>query len=277
MSAATVVYVAYGVETVDLDWLPKGTPVVIVHNDDRFDRGSVRAGVTHVDSGGNVGFGAGVNAALPLVETPRVLLCNPDTLLTAAHFEVLAGAADDEIVTVPLVEESGIPNSVVNEYWGPLAFLATARRLGRFAPRGGVLRRLVSPLLGGWGRAHADSLRQTTGRWPLGERWASGAVLSIPTEAMRRVGGFDEAYFLYYEDTDLQQRLARTDPSLSLRLAEVEPGMHAVGASGEVSTGDSVAVARYRRHAARVYAGRQPGVAWRLVEAMVGAPKGAAA
>ena len=53
MSAATVVYVAYGVETVDLDWLPKGTPVVIVHNDDRFDRGSVRAGVTHVDSGGN--------------------------------------------------------------------------------------------------------------------------------------------------------------------------------------------------------------------------------
>lgn len=275
-AAATVVYVAYGVESLDLEWIPADIPVVVVHNDIRLPlQAHRRPGLTDLGDGTNVGFGAAINLALPRVATPRVILCNPDTRLGPEHFGALVDAPDDELVTVPLVDSDGIPNSVVNGYWNAPAFLATALRLGRFAPRHGRVRRIVGPLLGRWGRGHVESLGPQPGTWPLSTRWASGAVLSIPTEALRAVGGFDDRYFLYYEDTDLQQRLAASNPSLRLRLADVSPAVHEVGGSIDRSGRGSAAgpareVERIRRRSARRYADRQPGLGWRLAGAVVG-------
>jgi len=267
---ASVVYVAYGVDRLDLDWIPAETPVFVVHNDHRLPAQTGRPGVIDLGDGTNLGFGAAINTALSHIQTPRVVLCNPDTRLEPDHFAALVDAAETELVTIPLVEENGVPNSVVNSYWNPPAFFFTARCLGRFAPRGGALRRVVAPLLGGWGRNHTSSLAQHAGSWPLSERWASAAVLSLPTEVLRSVGGFDDSFFLYYEDTDLQQPLARADSTLRLRLADVAPGIHLVGGSAHDEIGGAAEVARHRRVSARTYASRQGGLAWRIAAALVG-------
>jgi hypothetical protein len=262
----TVVYVAYGVDAIDLDWIPAGIPVIVVHNDDRLDR-AVRPGLTHVEAGANIGFGAGVNLALQTVHTQRVVICNPDLTVTPAHFASLASGSPDEIVTLPVVDNDGGPTPTVTRYPTPAAHVLTALRVGRWFPLHSRARRLLSPLLGGWGRDHAASLGAWSGVYPLATHWPSGAVLSIDTERLRAVGGFDAGYFLYLEDTDLAARLAARWPDMRIRLVgDVPPARHAVGGSQRTAS-DRAVVARARWASARRFASSRTGWRWRLASA----------
>lgn len=269
MTASTVVYVAYGVTEIDMAWIPDDVSVVVVHNDDALCYEACRhRSVEHLHPARNLGFGAAVNVAMSSVHTERVILCNPDTVLRPEHFQALAGATLDEIVTIPLVEDDGTPNAVVSPYWGVVSFVATALRLGRFVPRDGSVRSGVTHLLGKWGSGHREALAQVPGVWPAADRWATGAVISLPADLVRSVGGFDEDYFLYFEDADLQQRLAAAHPELRIRLADVDAGRHLVGGSvGQEA--ERRAVAQHRRHSAATYATRQHGLRWRVAEALV--------
>jgi GT2 family glycosyltransferase len=44
---------------------------------------------------------------------------------------------------------------------------------------------------------------------PDGAGWLNGSCLLVRTEALRDVGGFDERFFIFYEDTDLGLRVHR--------------------------------------------------------------------
>jgi GT2 family glycosyltransferase len=269
-SDATIVYVAYRTTALDLDWLPSDVPIVVVHNDDELD-GDTLIGrrVEHIRGQGNVGFGAAVNLALDHVRTDRVVLCNPDVWLDREHWAALSTGAPYEVVTIPLLDGDGIPTSVVNRYPGPAALLLTAFRLGRFAPRGSRRRSVVALLLGRWGRAHAASLDPSAGpkESSLLTTWASGAACAFDTQRLRAVGGFDPAYFLYFEDVDLATRLAARFPDMTVRVVNVAPGRHAVGASSE-GGGRAVADAHLLRGAHR-YASSRTGAIWRAVEALL--------
>ena len=153
MTSVAVIYVAYGVSGIDLAWIPQDVAVIVVHNDDRLTEARCQhRGAIHMHPSRNLGFGAAVNEAMWLVGAERVILCNPDTILEPIHFRALTRVGPDEIVTVPLSEENGSLNAVVSPYWGVAGFVATALRLGRFAPRGGRLRATATRLLGRWGR-----------------------------------------------------------------------------------------------------------------------------
>ena len=261
----TASYVLYRTTELDLDWLPDGAPVVLVHNDDRFDRSTVpaRLDVTHLDPGRNVGFGAGHDLALDAVRTERLAVLNPDTRFAPEHWRAFASGAPDEIVVVPLHDDADTATSVVNPYPQPLSHLATGWKLGRLAPIGSRRRALLARGGDAFTREHQATLAAGEGDWPITTHWCSGAALSIDADVLRAVGGFDERYFLYFEDVDLCDRLRAVRPDLRIVMPPVAPAVHRVGASATAATARTVAL-HHARSAAR-YAHARSGAAWRAV------------
>lgn len=264
---ATAIYVVYRTAELDLRWIPDFEHVVVVHNDRSLDPARcVHPNVRHVFSAENVGFGAGVNAALPEVRTPRLVLVNPDTVLEPVHWEALATVPPVEVRTVPLLDSTGVPTSVVNRYPTPSSLALTAWRVGRLFPRGSAARNVLPKALGAWGQSHRDLTEKPVGCRPLREYWVSGAVLAVATDPVRAVGGFDENYFLYLEDADLCRRMATRFPDMQVCVADVQPGVHSVGGSADDRSSARDVDRHYARSCHR-WARREPGARWRAASA----------
>lgn len=260
----TALFVTYGLDTLDLSWVPASVPVLVVHNDNCLAPPAVRGhpDVVHLHPGRNLGFGQGVMFGLPHVDTDRVVLCNPDVVLGDAHWSALQTPERLDIVTIPLIDADGRRTVVASPYPGPAATCLTGLHLGRLAPRGGRLRNLLQAVGGSWGTTHAASLTSPVGIWPLHERWVSGATMSVDAEILREVQ-FDERYFLYFEDTDLCARIATAQPASRAVVTDVLPAVHRVG--GSVTTPASYALARLARcRSAAIYAGDRDGHPWHL-------------
>ena len=92
-----------------------------------------------------------------------------------------------------------------------------------------------------------------------GRPWYTAACVLVRTEALRSVGGFDEGFFMYFEDVDLCVRLE----SAGWRLAQ-EPravARHVGGVAGRAEVDDL-----YRPSQLRYYRLRRPAWEVRLVE-----------
>jgi GT2 family glycosyltransferase len=260
---ASVIIVVFGQTSLDLAWIPHRAQVFVVHNDDMLaDDACHHPDVRHLHPGSNIGFGSGVNLALREVTSRRVVVCNPDMALDRAHFEALSAGHHDEIVTVPVAASSGRPMASVVPYPSPILLLAGTFRVMRLAPPGTVRRAVLAKALGGWGEERRWSVVTPAGRFPLRSYWIPGAVFSVDTDLLRSVGGFDEHFFLYLEDTDLCRRLAAVDAGLVAVVAAAPAGFHAVGGSAH----DDATVRLVRRsqwQSAVRYASGQSGWAWR--------------
>lgn len=190
----TVVVVAYGRPDLlepCLSAVAADFDVHVVDNSSRPDIAHLarRAGARYTDPGRNLGFGAAVNVALSDLppaedgaEGRDVLLLNPDATITPSGIEALSEQlhrvenADVAAVAPVLVEESGRAQRVMWPFPHPARAWLEAAGLGR------------------WNRA---------------DDFAIGAVLLLRAEALGVVGGFDERFFLYAEETDWQRRARR--------------------------------------------------------------------
>ena len=131
------------------------------------------------------GFGANHNAAFERCAAPRFCVVNPDIRLTEDPFAALLATLDGERVAVagPRVcnPDGGIEDS--------------ARR---FPTVGRLLRKLLP------GSPRPD---YPVDQGPLEVDWVAGMFMGFRSDAFRAVNGFDERYFLYYEDVDICRRL----------------------------------------------------------------------
>ena len=131
------------------------------------------------------GFGANHNAAFTRCRTPYYCVCNPDVRLASDVFPALLEALVDPRIALagPLVRspEGGIEDSARR--------FPTARTL---------LRKLLF---------ETKTLDYPADRGVLEVDWVAGMFMLFRSDAYRSIGGFDEAYFLYYEDVDICHRL----------------------------------------------------------------------
>lgn len=177
-------------------------PVVLADNgstDGAPERAATRDGVRLLHTGGNLGYGTAANRAVATLPpgVGWVVIANPDiewtpgaldTLLTAAHRWPSGGAFG------PLIRE---PDGRVYPSARQLPSLGLGvghALLGRLWP--------ANP----WTRGYRQSAAALEER-PAG--WLSGSCLLVRRAAFDAVGGFDERYFMYFEDVDLGARLGR--------------------------------------------------------------------
>ncbi len=148
-----------------------------------------------IASARNLGFGAACNLAVREATGRYLLLLNPDAWIDATSLQRLVEAMEADArlgVAAP-----------------GLHYKDGSRQLG-WAPPVGVVGEAIQKFRNrfegaAWNHAFLPRLLRPL----LGQGWFSGACLLVRRSAFEEVGGFDEGFFLYFEDADLGLRLGR--------------------------------------------------------------------
>jgi GT2 family glycosyltransferase len=148
---------------------------------------------------GNNGYGSGHNRILRSLATYHLMLnsdivLGENSLVTGITF--LENNADTCIVSPNARDKNGNKQYLCKRYPSVLTFL-----LRGFAPR--FLKGLFSLRLARY-EMHDLSEDEPTSTIPI----ASGCFMLCRSDALVAADGFDEGYFLYFEDFDLSLRLA---------------------------------------------------------------------
>lgn len=172
--------------------------VLVVDNDSQPDPLETdlnsRRGVKVIRLPRNVGFSAGVNAGYQASRGDWVLVLNPDVVVCPGFVDLLCGAARDLREDASLQAPIGVVGFQLENGDGSWQ-LST----GRFPSLPGLLLGLLRP------RRTRKYFMPTT---PTRQRvpWVTGSCLLIRRECLQELAGFDESFFLYYEDVDLCRR-----------------------------------------------------------------------
>jgi N-acetylglucosaminyl-diphospho-decaprenol L-rhamnosyltransferase len=199
---------------------------------------------TVIERAENGGFGTGNNEAMRHVKTPFALMLNPDCDIGVDALQTL-------IDTLHRYPTAGI---VAPQSWrsGQTPQMSFRPAFFEAKPKGPY-------------------------RVPDGTccaRWLHGCCLLVRTEAFEHIGGFDEQFFLYYEDDDLCLRMQKAgfeclfEPAAQTR--------HLGGASSAPSIRTHFKkhfhYARSRHLAIRKYLGAGPGWRYLAKTALVALP-----
>ena len=154
-----------------------------------------------VQGHGNIGYGRAHNLVLNRLDSNYHLILNPDVQLDEdclAQGIAYLEANERIVLASPFAQyENGEKQYLCKRYPSVLTFLVRG-----FMPK--ALRRLFNKRLEKY-EMHQLSERKPTSDIPI----VSGCFMLCRTDALSRAEGFDEDYFLYFEDFDLSLRLAR--------------------------------------------------------------------
>jgi len=198
----------------------------------------------------NLGYGAAANQAIANCSDRYVLLLNSDTRLQPGALNFLSRYLDEHpeaaIVGPRLVDSDGTLQASCYPFPGPLDTFLENSTCAIFIGR--LIRTYVPGIRWLYWRTWAhDSARIVP--------WVKGAALAIRREAFDAIGGFDESFFMYFEDADLCYRLKKS--GWEIHFAPITTIVHVGGAStGQVRADMAVQLLHstnlfYRRHRSR--------------------------
>jgi N-acetylglucosaminyl-diphospho-decaprenol L-rhamnosyltransferase len=220
-----------------------------------------------VEMGRNAGFAAGCNAGAAAGSADAILFLNPDAQMTSDHVHVLADVLerDRECGAVGpriLFQETGETQHSMRRGPSVAAAFAEALFLHHVFRHSEWATEDVR-------RGYDEPRRDPT--------WLIGAALCVRRSAFEQLGGWDERFFMYSEDTDLGTRLRRAGWVL-----RYEPMAHALHA-GSASTSRSsqpvmraearVAYVRLHERGARYIAFRIAFVLYELLRVPIAATR----
>jgi GT2 family glycosyltransferase len=186
-------------------WMDVSAPsdIIVVENASPDNSADVlsrelKAGVRLVRSDRNGGFGAGVNIGAAASDREFVLILNPDTYFEdrslAQALELFDRQPDIGVVGLNLVYPGGERQYSARRFYALLDVVGRRLPIGRYWP---IKRRIDRHLMvSAW----------ASGK-PFDAEWVMGTGFIIRRELFARLGGMDEAYFLYMEDVDLCARV----------------------------------------------------------------------
>jgi GT2 family glycosyltransferase len=195
-------------------------------------------------NGENLGFGRAVNQGVRTTDAPLLLILNPDCRLLAGavaamrtELEAHSGCA---LVGPRILDPDG---GVQGSARGDPDMLT-----GVFGRRGTVRR--LFPGLRVSARNVVTDEAISSGRPSVAVDWVSGACMLVRREAFDAVQGFDEQYFLYWEDADLCRRLRAR--GYHVRYVPAATAVHRVGQSSR--TAPAASIRAFHASAYRYYA-----------------------
>lgn len=150
---------------------------------------------------GNLGFGRGNNAALPLLKSRYHLMLNPDVTFPPDLISRMIGYMDahPEIsILTPRVFNSDGSEQFLPKKQPTLRYLLG----GRLERLGGCFRQ--------WRAEY--TLEKENVAAPVAVGFATGCFMLIRTSVFRQLKGFDPRFFLYQEDSDLTRRAMDIGP-----------------------------------------------------------------
>lgn len=176
--------------------------VVDNHSDDE-SMGFIRAqlsglpGVRIIEERENLGYGRGNNAASHLAQGEYLLILNPDNVLppdgAAIMLEALKADPSAGVIGPALVYPDG-------------SVRPSARRFP--SPRDLLSKRMFP---GPWHAAYEEERKRLMSAPAVDVDWLVGACLLLRTDLYKELGGFDERFFLFFEDIDLCRRIHALD------------------------------------------------------------------
>jgi GT2 family glycosyltransferase len=178
------------------------------------DNGSTDGSVEHIrrefprvqviENGRNLRFAKGNNVAIQASRGEYVLILNPDTIIQEEALDGMVEYADQHPEAGAFGCRVVFPNGVVQPVQRPIF---TLRSEWCWALGLGILARFTE-----W--FHSGSYANWHGETERSVGWLAGCFILARGELLRSLGGFDERFFYYYEDTDLCRRIWESGHSI---------------------------------------------------------------
>lgn len=219
----TEAYLAGAVERARVAGQGMSVEVIVVDNDSSDGSAILARGLPDlkvVVLEENVGFTRAANLGAALAKGHYLLFLNPDVSMPPGSMSELRQSLDRQprawAVTPTFLNVDGTPQPFWSRRPGPLSLFCCFTHRGRAIDR---------RLLGGRvGRRHHYADLGIPAK-PVLIDGAGAACLLCPTDVFRSVGGFDERFFNFFQDTDLFRRQGRSGQRL-LGAGQVRVGHH---------------------------------------------------
>lgn len=154
--------------------------------------------------GKNLGFGAASNRGIKACNSEQIVLLNADTQMKTGSLQALRNYLEDHpqaaIIGPRILNPDGTLQTSCFQFPTPLHIFLYISGLYLWIPRLPVLKR--------------RTLQKMASASARPVPWILGAALAFRRETFEALGGFDENFFMYFEEVDLCYRLFSQDKQI---------------------------------------------------------------